>query len=69
MKTKNLGQPYKQSIHLRLTEQQYNYITDLSLKLDIMPSQLLRMMIDSFTLEATSETCQSCIYKKGRTGL
>lgn len=69
MKTKNLGDPYNKSIHLRLSEKEYNYICDLSLKLDILPSQLLRMMIDSYIPEQASDSCQFCIYKKGRIGL
>lgn len=69
MKIKNLGDPLVCRLELRLTQTQSDYINYLAKTLDILPSQLIRMMIDSYVPEQTAGNCSSCIYKKGRKGL
>lgn len=69
MKTKNLGDPLVCRLELRLTQSQSDYINELSKKLDILPSQLIRMMIDSFVPDQVASTCENCVYKKSRRGL
>ena len=69
MKIKNLGEPFDHSIRLRLTKSEYDYINELAFKYDKLPSQVLRMMIDSFVPGSSMSTCDHCIYRNERVKL
>lgn len=47
MKTVNLGSAYTHRITLRLTEEQFDFLTDMSKLLGVSPSDYLRMSINS----------------------
>ena len=68
MKTVNYGDKYTHRVTLRLNDEQYNYLIDISKILGVSPSDYMRMVINA-TLMTDKKGYEDVLEEKQKEGM
>lgn len=68
MKTVNYGEKYTHRVTLRLNDEQYNYLIDISKILGVSPSDYMRMVINA-TLMTDKKGYEDVLEEKQKEGM